>query len=442
MQHRRVYPSCAALAAAAALSSALVAPPAAAGNGHFLHASGAIHSALGGVGTALPAAGTLGALYLNPALIAAGPGGHSFELGVELADSDPEIASSVQTPFGTFSGTTKDDGDLAMIPAFGWSRGTDGGTRTAFAMGVLALAGFGTEYRQDPTNPILAPQPQGFGAVYSGYRFVKLPLAAAWQVTPELALGVALNGGYASLSATPFGGTAPDCSSPTSCFFPSLPEDSSFGFGIQAGLYWTPTPTWGFGVAYSSEQQFEEFQWHTTHANPGRPDFGTGRTVEFELNVPQTVSAGIGFTPNDRLSIGLDGRWIDYDGTEGFGSGFTPTGAVVGLGWEDIVVLAIGAEYRVGRSLALRGGWNRSEAAVDEDSVFFNVGSPALFEDHLTLGLGLRLYEQLELNLAAYRAFENEVSGQFQSPFGPVPGTSVTNRMKVDSALMSLRFVF
>jgi len=441
MQHPRVLRPTSALAAVA-LSLAL-APAAGAGNGHFLHASGAVHSALGGVGTALPAAGTLGALYVNPALLAAAPDGHAFELGVELADSDPEIESSVQTPFGPFSGRTEDDGDLAMIPSFGWSRGTQGGTRTAFAMGVLSLAGFGTEYPQDPTNPILAPQPFGFGAVYSSYRYIKLPLAAAWQVTPELALGVALNGGWASLSATPFGGAAPDCTPPATCFFPAVTEDSAFGYGLQAGLYWTPTPVWGFGLSYSTEQEFEDFQWHTTHANPGRPDFGTGRTDEFQLNVPQTLSAGVGFTPNDRLSVGLDWRWIDYQGTQGFGSGFDPaTGAGLGLGWDDIVVWAVGAEYRVGPALALRGGWNRSEAAVTPDSVFFNVGSPAVFEDHLTLGFGVRLYDELELNLAAYRAFENEVSGQFVTPAGPIPGTSVTNRMKVDSAVMSLRFVF
>ncbi|HEX6203540.1 MAG TPA: outer membrane protein transport protein, partial [Thermoanaerobaculia bacterium] len=296
---------------------------------------------------------------------------------------------------------------------------------------------------QDPTNPIRAPQPQGFGAVYSSYRYIKLPLAAAWQVTPELALGVALNGGWSSLSATPFGAAAPDCSGPTTCFFPSVPEDSAFGYGLQAGLYWTPTPTWGFGLSYSTEQEFEEFEWHTTRANPGRPDFGTARTVEFQLNVPQTLSAGIGFTPSERLSVGLDARWIDYEGTEGFAGGFDPaTGAVRGLGWDDIVVWAVGAEYRVGPSLALRGGWNRSESAVTPESAFANVASPAMFEDHLTLGLGVRLYDQLELNLAAYRAFENEVRGQFLSPAGPVPGTSVVNRMSVDSAVLTLRFVF
>jgi long-chain fatty acid transport protein len=442
MQDHRVPRSGTTLAAAFAVCCAL-APAALAGNGHFLHASGAIHSALGGVGTALPAAGTLGALYVNPALLAAAPDGHSFELGVELVDNDPSIASSVQTPIGTLSGRTEDQSDLAMIPAFGWSRGSQGGTRTAFGMGVLALAGFSTEYPQDPSNPLLAPQPFGFGAVYSSYRYIKLPFAAAWQVTPELALGVALNGGWAALAATPFGGTAPDCSGPTTCFFPSLPEDTAFGYGLQAGLYWTPTPTWGFGFAYSTEQEFEDFEWDATHANPNRPDFGTARQVEFQLNVPQTASVGIGYTPNDRLSVGLDGRWIDYDDTQGFGGGFDPaTGAALGLGWEDVFVWAIGAEYRVGPSLALRGGWNRSESALTPETVFLNVGSPAMFEDHLTLGLGWRLYDQLELNLAAYRAFENEVTGPFLSPAGPVPGTSVTNTIQVDSAVMTLRFVF
>lgn len=427
------------LVAAAFAAAALVAGPAGAGNGHFIHGVGAVQSSMGGVGVALPT-GTLGALYLNPAMLATVEG-HEFGFSIELVDSQPVVESSVQTPFGSFTGRTENESDLAVIPSFGWARGADDGRRVTLAMGVLSLAGFGTDYPQDSTNPILLPQPLGFGGVYSSYRFMKIPFAVAWRPAPELALGVSLNAGWASLAAQPFGGTTPDCSSATRCFVPDVSEDSAFGYGLQVGAVWTPAPAWSFGAAYTSEQSFEDFSWNSRVANPDLPSFGSQREIRFGLDVPQSLAAGIGWTPSSRFRAGLDGRWIGYSDTQGFEAGFDPvTGAPRGLGWEDIVVIAFGVEYQATPRLALRGGWNRSESAVPDSSAFFNVGSPAVFEDHLTLGLGWQLAPGWSVDLGVYRAFEAEVTGTFVTPAGPVPGTRVTNEMEVDSGLATITF--
>ena len=48
----------------------------------------------------------------------------------------------------------------------------------------------------------------------------------------------------------------------------------------------------------------------------------------------------------------------------------------------------------------------------------------------------------MTLNLAYYKVFENDVTGAFQSPFGPVPGTSVTRHMEIDSFLAGFTFDF
>lgn len=415
------------------------APAALAGNGHFIHGVGAVNSSLGGAGVALPE-GPIAALYLNPALLTE-IDGHGFEFGVEFVDSQPAVESTVETPFGPVSGRTEDETDLANVPSFAWVRGPEDGGNVAYGMAFLALAGFGTDYPQDSSNPILAPQPAGFGAVYSSYKFLKIPFGVGWRVNDELSLGVSLNAGYASLEARPFGGAAPDCSSPTSCFFPGLNEDSSYGWGAAVGLFWKPNPAWAFGFTYNSEMSFEAFDWRTTVANPNLPTFGTGREVEFTIDTPQTVTAGVAFTPGSSWRVALGGRWINYEDTAGFESGFDPmTGASIGLGWDDVYVVALGVEYAAGPSVTLRGGWNRSDAAVSSDAAFLNVASPALFEDHLTLGLGWQATPAMQLNLGYYHVFENDVAGPFIGPFGPVPGTSVRNEMTVDSYLVTFSF--
>lgn len=415
------------------------APVASAGNGHFIHGVGAVNSALGGAGVALPE-GPIAALHLNPALLTE-IDGHDFEFGVEFVDSQPVVSSSVATPFGVVSGRTEDDGDVNIVPSFAWVRGPKDDGKVAYGMGFLALAGFGTDYPQDPGNPILAPQPNGFGAVYAIYKLLKIPFGVGWRVNDQLSLGVSFNAGYATLEARPFGGVSPDCSSPTDCYFPALNEDASFGFGAGAGLLYKANDAWAFGLAYQSEISFEAFDWNTTVANPNLPTFGTGREARFTIDTPQTVTAGVAWTPNPAWSLAFDGKWINYEDTEGWKSGFDRrTGAAVGLGWDDIYVLALGVAYAPSETLTLRGGWNRSDAAVSSDAAFLNVASPALFEDHLTLGLGWRATPQMTVDLGYYHVFENEVTGQFLSPLGPVPGTSVTHEMAVDSFLVTFGF--
>src|SRR5262245_5156358 len=112
----------------------LAAVPAWAANGHLLHGIGAVNSAMGGAGVALPH-DALGALQANPALLA-GLDGHRFEFSAEYVTAKNSVSSNV----GPFAGRTAETGDSSVIPAFGWTRHASG-SRFALGMGFLGLAG-------------------------------------------------------------------------------------------------------------------------------------------------------------------------------------------------------------------------------------------------------------------------------------------------------------
>lgn len=419
---------------------ALAPSPAVAGNGHFLYGVGAVQASMGGVGAGLPT-DVLGALFLNPAMLSELEEGHHMVFGVELVQSDSTVTSTVSTPFGPFTGSTEGESDLAPIPAVGWSYRPEGG-RVTFGFGVLGLAGFATDYPADPTNPILAPQPQGLGRVQADYTLLQIPFAISWQVRDNLAFGFQINGGWATLEATPFGGLSPDCSGPTTCFFRSVDKDGAFGYGFQLGVYFEPNPKFGLGFSYISEQTYEDFSWNTTVANPNLPTFGLSSRQRFDLDSPQIIAAGIGFRPSSQWSFGLDARLISYSSTDGFRGG--PIDPVTftspGLGWDDIWVFGIGGQYEFNNGVTVRAGYNLSDAAVQPETAFFNVQSPANFEDHYAFGLGFPLYESLDVHIGYYHVPENAVGGAFQSPFGPVPGTNVTNEISVDSYQFAFSF--
>ncbi len=427
-----------ALVAAAALFAAASVRPAAAGNGHFLHGVGAVNSALGGAGVALPN-DAIGALALNPALLARMEG-YQFQFSLETLDQQNAVESQV----GPFSGRTEDQGDDAAIPSFAWTHHKKQ-SRAAFGMGFLGLAGFSVDYPQDPRNPILAPQPRGFGRFYSSYQLLRIPFAVAYKVDDRLSLGASLNLARATLAGDPVGFAAPDCSGGPRgpvCFFPRVDSDGAMGFGVQVGAHFQATPQLALGASYTSETKFEEFEWNSAVANPNLPTFGTARKIKFELGAPAVAALGVAWTPNPKLQLALDAKRLFYSSTPGFGdSGINPTtGAIRGPGWEDIDVFALGIQYGATERITLRGGYNKSDNPIPDAQTFFSLFAPGLFEDHATAGIGFQAYDSLRLDLAYYRAFENDGSGPLFSLTGPVPGAGVKQEIALESLVLTLSF--
>jgi long-chain fatty acid transport protein len=416
-----------------AAAGAFAATPATAGNGHFLHGVGAVNDAMGGAGVALPN-DTLGALNLNPALLTE-LDGSSFAFSAEY----PKAGNAVTSQIGPFSGRTAEAGRTPLIPAFGFTHHPKD-RDYAYGVGFLGLAGFGVDYPQDPGNPLLAPQPQGFGRVYANYQFLKVPVAAALRLNPQWSVGAAFVTGRSSLTADPAGFAVPDCS-PAGCFYPRVNTDSAFGYGAQVGVHYRPTPYVAFGVSYTTRQSFQSFEWNSAHANPNLPNFGTARRISFRLDNPATVVAGIGWTPTPELKIALDGKWIDYAGARGFKEfGIAPDGHALGLGWKSITVVDLGGQYQATPRLTLRLGYNHTQNAIPDKAAFFNVASPAIWSNHVCAGAGWRVDSALTLDLAYYYALKTRISGPIVSPFGPVPGTAVGDEQSLRSLIATFSF--
>ena len=419
------------------LGLASTARPAFAGDGHFLHGVGAVNSAMGGAGVGLPN-DSLGALNLNPALLTE-LDGSGFEFNAEYAKASNAVSSQV----GPFSGRTEESGRPALIPAFGFTRHVKD-TNFAYGVGFLGLAGFGVDYPQDPHNPILAPQPQGLGRTYANYQFLKVPVVAALRINPQWSVGAAFVTGRSSLTADPAGFAAPDCSGPPSnaCFYPHVATDSAFGYGAQFGVHYRPTGYLAFGLSYTTEQKFQSFEWNSSVANPNLPNYGAARRISFTLDNPATLVYGLGFTPTPRLKFAVDGKWIDYSHTPGFGGfGVDPaTGQARGLGWKSINVFDAGGQYQANSWLTLRLGYNHTQNAIPSDAAFVNVEAPAIWSNQITGGVGVRFDSALTLNFAYYQTLKTKVSGPFLSAAGPVPGTEVTDEMSLRSWLATFSF--
>lgn len=409
----------------AALLLGAAAAPLSATDGHLLHGVGAVNSAMGGAGIAVHKS-LLGTFYLNPAGLMAYDGTR-MEFGFELFRPDRSVASDIP---GLGSGTTTSKSDFVPIPAMGLSTRLKN-DKVVLGIGALGIGGFGVDYPSSTTNPILTPQPNGFGQVYSNYQLLKIMPAVAFAPSPKIWLGASLNVDWAALAVKPFPAAAPDVNTSNgTAYYPDAgAADGVFGWGFQLGAVVKPNDLVSIGLSYTSPQWFGEFEWNSTVANPTLPTAGTPRTFSFTLDVPAVYGLGLGINALPNLTLAADGRYIAYESTAGFSeSGFNADGSVAGFGWRNIFAIGAGLEYWPVEKVALRGGYNWSQNPITEEQAFFNVPAPAIVQHHLTLGLGYRIARRLEVNGAFYKAFENSVTGPIPNPALP-PGSTVTNTL-------------
>jgi len=404
--------------------------PASATDGHFLHGVGAVNSAMGGAGVAATG-DLLGSFYLNPAGVFTSSGSR-VALGFELMKAQRWVSSD----FMGFAGKTESKAAFVPIPAFGWA--TSLNENVTFGVGMLGIGGFGVDYPADPSNPILGPRPNGFGQVYSNFQFMKISPTLAFRAGEKLTLGVSMNLDWASLAVDPMPTESPafDPNTQTAYYSRATAADGAFGVGFQAGLIYQASDALTVGLSYSSPQWFQDFEYNSVYENPNLANFQTPREFSFAMDVPAMYGAGFSL---NRGSVRWNGdvRYITYSSTAGFDeAGMDQTGAVMGFGWEDILVLATGVQFQASDLLVLRAGYNFTENPIPDDQSAFNVPAPAVVQHHATLGVGF-IFENLGIDVGYYRAFENDITGPFQTPMGAM---SVTNTMMEDSFLLSFSF--
>ncbi|MCC6917513.1 outer membrane protein transport protein [Nitrosomonas sp.] len=417
--------------------------PVLATNGHILHGVGPINQSMGGAGIAT-SIDAIGSNHNNVSSISF-LDTSSIEFALELFIPNRSFSGTVNGgPSGTVDSKTRE----AILPSFGLVYKTQG--PWAFGFSAMGISGFGVDYpANNPNpggnfNPLALPQSMGgFGAVYSNCQMMQLTPSVAYQLTPDLSLGVGVNVDWAAMVVDPWPGTTPNASG-----FPTgTHAASTWGWGVTVGATYRLLDQLKLGLVFKSPQWFGSFSWNSQY-----PD-GTPANFRFRLDYPMIIGGGLSYQPVEPLLLALDVKWINYSGTKGFEQknwAMTASGPFVqGFGWRDIWTVSLGAQYKVTPAFAVRAGYNYGGSPISSGQQFFNVFAPAIVRHHLTAGAGYELTRRLGLNVSYYHAFSAEQSGTFISdgtgmvPINqPIPGTQVTNRLHENSIAMQVTYKF
>ncbi|SCZ57334.1 OmpP1/FadL family transporter [Thiohalomonas denitrificans] len=272
------------------------------------------------------------------------------------------------------------DSDLYLIPSGALAyRAND---KLTFGMGMSGLSGMGVDFDD------ITPMP-GNQNVVTTKQFYKIAPGFGYRINEQWTWGAALNIDYQSLAVD------------TSTLH--LPQNQTFGFGATVGATYQPNDVMRFGLSYISEQDMNEFEWNATDGK-----------YEMDMDAAQQLAFGAAFMPSDDLLIEADIKWIAFSDVLD-SIDLSRDGQVVSTfnyGWDDQMVYAIGVQKKVNPKTTVRVGYNYGESPIGPEDVKANIGSLAVTEHHLSLGLTRELAKRLSGSLSYVHAFNNEITSE------------------------------
>jgi long-subunit fatty acid transport protein len=294
------------------MASLTLVPAAAMAQGAALHGFGPINSSMGGAGVALPE-DSLNALGFNPAMISAVEGNQ-----ITFATEFFQDAIQITTTLGTQTGYAEGTSHLNIVPAFGWMMRAPG-KKLALGFGLIGVAGFGADYKQDTDSILFAQPPNGFGRIWTGYQVTKIPVAFAYQVTPKLALGFSFNTYVGQFSVAPLPDGTFDVAANGDVWYPEAGKPSQkFAFAGQFGFRYQHNDKMSIGASFTTPQNYSPYEYNSSIADPTSSSYGLHRTIEYDLDGPWSATFGTGLVLGAKTSIAIDGMFTKHEGINGF----------------------------------------------------------------------------------------------------------------------------
>lgn len=200
--------------------------------------------------------------------------------------------------------------------------------------------------------------------------------------------------------------------------------DYSFGIGVQLAVYkrWEHI---SIGATWRSRQAMQQYDKYT--------DVET-----WNLDLPQTVQAGVAFHVTDKLHVLADYKWQDWSPLKQFSK--TPVRG--GLGWEDQHIYKVGVVYDMNERWTLRAGYSHGNSPIPDDALFVNATTPALAEDHLSVGFTYRLTDRSEWSVAWEHSFPVERTENGRGDLFSALGRGTRPRFQEDGVTVQYTFKF
>ncbi|MBX0334426.1 outer membrane protein transport protein [Pontibacter sp. HSC-14F20] len=175
-------------------------------------------------------------------------------------------------------------------------------------------------------------------------------------------------------------------------------------FGFNAGIFFQPTEKFSIGVNYRSRVDLKVEGGDVMFSNipmAARANFPEGANFDAELPMPSTLSVGIGFKPNERLTLAADISHVGWDAYEKLRFDFSQNVAgspfsEAARNYDNAFIYRIGGEYMVNDALALRAGAYLDQTPVQDG--YLTPETPDSDSRGLSAGIGYSVSENISID--------------------------------------------
>ena len=210
--------------------------------------------------------------------------------------------------------------------------------------------------------------------------------------------------------------------------------DLSEGVGLHAGLEWRASNVFRIGLAGATPTFMTNFsKYKGLFADQGGFD------------IPGYVTAGVAYDVAPAVTVMADYKHIFYSGVDSVGDSsqirlpFGSTGGP-GFGWQDVDVIALGAEWRATTQLTLRAGIEFNTNPVRSSDVTLNILAPEVTTSQYSVGMSYRVSKNSSIDLAGYYAASGSVSGSEVTPAGVTPGSNI--KLSLNETMVTIGWTY
>ena len=207
-----------------------------------------------------------------------------------------------------------------------------------------------------------------------------------------------------------------------------LDGNAESAIGFNAGIFFQPTEKFSIGVNYRSRVDLKVEGGDVMFSNipmAARANFPEGANFNAELPMPSTLSVGIGFKPNERLTLAADISHVGWDAYEKLRFDFSQNVAgsafsEAGRNYENAFIYRIGGEYMATDALALRAGAYLDKTPVQDG--YLTPETPDSDSRGLSAGIGYSVSENFSID-ASFLYINKKERTDAANLSGGVPGT-------------------
>jgi len=165
-------------------------------------------------------------------------------------------------------------------------------------------------------------------------------------------------------------------------------EGNDLAVGYQLGVHYQLNSHWHFGLSYRSGIKLKhDGKFTYTSGSSLVPGFEEKGAFAFDL--PQHIVLGFEYSPNERVSIGAQVQWTEWDSIDSFDSEVSGVTQRQIVNWSSSFIYSFGVSWQCAENTTVHAGYMYVEPLIDDK---YRLPLVVDFEQHfISLGITRRV---------------------------------------------------